>query len=193
MIELVVGTAVMSICLLAIAMLVRSGTRYLQLTIAKTELQRNALFCTGRIFHEFGETNDGSIASGTSTAPTNWVVFGSPRIPETGEVDYDNMGRLVWHKMVGYYLSNDTAGDGAPCVMRSVKVLATPVPYPPNAPPLASFLPQAGESRVIARNVTRFECYKAAGNLVVSLRLDLSEGYGRKYGFEVKTEVYARN
>lgn len=212
LIEVMMACALTGICLLGIAALVRAGVRYLLLTNARTDLQRDALLLMRRLGEEFAESNDASFtcgnndadntpvgecpdpgctASGTSTY--RGVVFASPRSPATGEVVYDNTGRMFWPKYVCYFQNVD---QGIPGVVRTVVHIPTPPPYPPaaSAPDvfLAAITPPI-KYKIMARNVTLFHCVQAAACMEVHIRMDLPSGYGRRYGFEVKSQVYTRN
>lgn len=194
LLELLVSQAILGICLIGIAALAKAGTRYLLVTNAKTDLQRDAILAMRGISHEFQETNDGSFNAGNSAedpnGSTNYgVVFASPRDAKTGQVDYDSVGRLLWCKYICYYKRN----INGPCIVRSVAKLDPKVPFPPPASPLDSFLTVDYGFTIVSRNVTRFECSKDSSNLNILLRVDLPSNYGKNYGFLVQTQVFARN
>lgn len=190
-----IASAVVGVCLLGVWALVRAGTRYLLVTNAKTELQRNAIFCIGRLSREFQETNDGSFEVGNAlTVPASvnrGVLFASPRDPDSGEIDYDEEGRMFWPKAVAYYQKTEA---GIPCIVRTATKLPVRVSYPPPMTSLDQYLSTPLELRVLARHVTVFECTQPTPAILkVTIRCELPSGYGRKYGFEVQTQVFARN
>ncbi|MBN9417943.1 MAG: hypothetical protein J0I12_21020 [Candidatus Eremiobacteraeota bacterium] len=192
--ELIAAQAVLGVCLLGIASLVRAGSRYMMVTNAKTELQKSALLTIRHIVQEFQETNDGSFTTGTSAAvPTTQshygVVFASPRDPKDGSVNYDQ-GRLVWCKYVCFYKRDI---NGVPSIVRTVAKLDPKVPYPPPCDALDTFLLRDYGITVVADHITTFECWKASANLLILLRADLPSNYGKNYGFQVETQVFARN
>ena len=194
LIEVLVSQAILGVCLLGIAALAKAGTRYLLVTNAKTDLQRDAILTLRGISQQFQETNDGSFTVGNSLADPNGsvnygVVFGSPRDPKTGHVDYDSVGRLLWCKYVCYY-KRDING---PCIVRAVAKLDPKLPYPPPVNALDDFLRVDYGFTLVARNVTQFECSKDSANLSVLLRVELPSNYGKNYGFLVQTQVFARN
>lgn len=45
----------------------------------------------------------------------------------------------------------------------------------------------------MARNATLFHCVQAASCMEVHLRMDLPLQHGKKYGFEVRSQVFTRN
>lgn len=195
LIELIASQAVLGVCLLGIAALVRAGSRYLLITNAKTDLQKEAVLSLRSIAQEFQETNDGSFTVGNSLAAPNGaanygVVFASPRDPKDGSVDYDSAGRLLWCKYVCFY-KRDVNGE--PCVVRSAAKLDPKLPYPPPASPIDTFLSASYGMSVVSRHVTKFECWKESANLLVLIRLSLPSNYGKNYGFEMQTQVFARN
>lgn len=194
LIELVVAQAVLGVCLLGIAALVRSGTRYMLLTNAKAELQKSGLLTLRHMTQEFQETNDGSFSTGNSVAAPNGqahygVVFGSPRDPKDGSIEYQD-GRLVWCKFVCYYLRTI---NGGPAIVRTVAKLDPKVPYPPACDAIDTFLLRDYGITVVAKNVAKFECWKESANLLIQLRVTLPANYGKNYGFELETQVFARN
>lgn len=210
--------------MLGVLSLVKAGTRYLLVTNAKTDLQRDALLLMRKLAEEFSETNDAAFSVGYNPAgnqpagqicqhcgagcdpagaafppgtpfPTGntakvGIVFASPRSPVSGDVVYDDTGRMFWPKMVCYYQAIDA---GIPCVVRVVSHLPVVVSYPPPPPSLDGFLSTPLPYKVMARNVTLFHCTQAASCMELHLRLDLPSGYGRRYGFEVRSQVFTRN
>ena len=195
LIELIAAQAVLGVCLLGIAALVKAGTRYLLVTNAKSDLQKEAILALRSIAQQFQETNDEAFTVGNSAldpnGSTNYgVVFASPRDPKDGSVDYDSAGRLLWCKYVCFY-KRDINGDT--CVVRTVARIDPKLPYPPSADPLDLFLSRSYPYTVTSRHVTKFECRKESSNLLVLLRIDLPSNYGKKYGFQLETQVFARN
>lgn len=192
LIELSVASVLIGICLLGVWALVRSGSRYLMATNAKTTLQRDAILCISRITREFQETNDGSFTVGNTANSSvhKGVLFASPRNPDTGEVDYDDRGRLFWPKLVCFYLAQEA---GIPCVVRTATKIPNPTSYPPPVVSVDAYLAVPQPIKVIARNVTKFECEKQAASLDITMRCDLPSGFGRRYGFEIQTEVFTKN
>lgn len=195
LIEVIAAQAVLGVCLLGIAALVKAGSRYLLVTNAKTDLQKEAILTLRSIAQQFQETNDDCFTVGNSAIDPNpstnyGVVFASPRDPKDGSVDYDSAGRLLWCKYVAYYKKDV---NGQSCVVRSVTRLDPKLPYPPPADPLDLFLTRSYPFSVVSRHVTRFECAKESSNLRVLLRIDLPSNYGKKYGFQLESQVFARN
>ena len=195
LIELLLAQALLGVLLLAIAALARAGTRYLLVTNAKTEMQRDAILCVRSIARDFAETNDESFTAGNSTAAPNayvnfGVVFASPRNPQTGLVEYDDAGRLLWSKFVCCY-KRDV--NGVPCIVRGVERLEHRLPYPPAAEPIDTFLSTPRHFKILARNATIFECWKNASTLSVLMQVELSSNYGKNYGFKIQTQVFTRN
>lgn len=195
LIELIASQIVLGVCLLGIAALVKAGSRYMLVTNAKTDLQKSALLTIRSIAQQFQETNDGSFSTGNSTADPNsqvhyGVVFGSPRDPKDGRVEYDDVGRLLWCKFVAFY-KRDVNGE--PCIVRTVAKLDPKLPYPPPCAALDAFLTTDYGISVVSRHVTKFECWKDASNLLIQMRVDLPSNYGKNYGFQVETQVFARN
>lgn len=192
LLEVVIASALMGICLLGILALVRSGARYLQLTEAKTALQSDAIKLMRRLMDEFSETNDSAFEVGNSTngSTRQGVVFASPRNPVSGEVSYDGAGRMLWPKMVCYYLTQE---QGVGCVARNVAAVPHPTAFPPSLPSLDNYLSIEYPSRILARNVSLLELKREASVLALQLRMELPASYGRKYGFEVKTQIFTRN
>lgn len=193
LVEMVVSAALIGICLTGILALVKAGTRYLLVTNAKQDMQREALLLIRTFAEEFAETNDASFAVGNGVSTTNvGVVFASPRSPVNGNIAYDDFGRLFWPKYVCYYVGNEVS-TGLKVVNRVVAHIPNPPPFPPGAPPIDDFLAQPFVPTVVARNVSAFNVTKAASAAEVVVRLELPSGYGRKYGFEVKTMIFTRN
>lgn len=154
LIEVMMACCITGICMLGIAALVKAGVRYLLITNARVDLQRDALFFMRKFSEEFAETNDGSFQCGnndadntppgpcpsctaTGVSANRGVVFASPRSPTTGEVVYDSSGRMFWPKYVAYYTQVD---NGIPGIVRVVAHIPTPPPFPPPAPSLDSFI-----------------------------------------------------
>jgi hypothetical protein len=188
-----IASAVVGVCLLGVWALVRAGGRYLLVTNAKTELQRNAIFCIGRLSREFQETHDGSfqVGNGANGSVNRGVLFASPRDPDTGEIDYDDEGRMFWPKAVAFYQKTEA---GIPCIVRTATKLPVRVSYPPPMTSLDQYLSTPLDLRILARHVTFFECTQPTPAILnVKIRCELPSGYGRKYGFEVETQVFARN
>ena len=195
LIELLIAQALLGIVLLGIAALAKAGGRYLLVTEAKTTLQRGAILCARHMANEFSETNDGSFTVGNSTADPNTcanfgVVFANPRNPTTGQVDYDDIGRLLWPKFVCLY-KHDV--HGVSCIVRAVDKLDHRLPYPPPAEPIDTFLSTPRHISIVCRNVTVFECWKDSANLLMLLQVELPSNYGKNYGFQIQTQVFARN
>ena len=178
--------------MLGILAMVRAGVRYLQLTEARAALQTDAIKLMRKLMDEFSETNDASFEVGNSSngSAQKGVLFASPRNPASGEVSYDNAGRMLWPKMVCFYLTTE---QGVSCVARNVAAIPQPTAFPPNVPSLDSYLSVEYPSRILARNVSLFELKRDASILTLQLRMDLPANYGRKYGFEVKTQIFTRN
>lgn len=203
LIELMFASALMGICLLGVLALVKAGNRYLLVTQAKTDLQRGALIMIRRLNDEFSETNDAaykvSRKNEVPVCPTcgpgtsnnvDGVLFASPRSAVTGDIAYDAEGRMYWPKWICYYKRTD---DPGPRVVRVVTSVETPQPFPPSPVLVGAFLSVPLPYKVMCKNVTSFHCVSAASTLTVHLRLDLPSGYGRKYGFEIRTQVFTRN
>lgn len=225
LIELMVSSALMGICMLGILALVKAGTRYLMVTQAKLDLQRDALIMMRNLAQEFSETNDVSFnvaynptgndpagqicdachaghdpndtgppwtpyPAGNSPANIFGVVFASPRSAVTGDIAYDAAGRMYWPKMVCYYIRTY---QGIKCVAREVVRIADPTTYPPPVPSVGTFLSAPNPWKIVCKNVTLFHCQKGPSSLELHLRLDLPSGYGKRYGFEVHSQVFARN
>ncbi|MBS2036535.1 hypothetical protein JST97_16200 [bacterium] len=195
LIELIAAQAVLGVCLMGIAALVKAGSRYLLVSNAKSDLQKEAILTLRSIAQQFQETNDDCFTVGNSTldpnSSTNYgVVFASPRDAKTGAIEYDSAGRLLWCKYVAFYKRN--VGPDT-CVVRSVARLDPKLPYPPPADPIDLFLTKGYPMSVVSRHVTKFECTKENSNLTMVLRIDLPSNYGKNYGFEMETEVFARN
>ncbi len=191
LVEILIAQTLAILCLVILGKVIHSGVRYLLVTEAKAEIQRDCILIARGIAREFAETHDGSFAVGNSTINGNGsarygVVFGSPRDPATGRVEYDNVGRLLWHKFVAYYLENGQ-------IRRCVAKLDNKLPYPPSVEPLHAFLANHYASKVTGRNVRVFECWKDASSMGLLLQLALPSGYGKDYGVEVQTLVYTRN
>lgn len=210
LIEVLVACGLVGICLTGVAALVKAGVRYLLLTNARADLQRDAIFLNRRLAEEFAETNDGSFQCGnndadntppgpcpscgvTGTSTYRGIVFASPRSPITGQIVYDGSGRMFWPKYVGYFHNVDNGVTG---VVRTVAHIPTPPPFPPPAPSLDTFigsLPPPIAYKIVGRNVTLFHCRQQASCLEIHLRLDLPASFGRRYGFELRSQVFTRN
>jgi hypothetical protein len=206
LVELMIASALAGICMLGILALMKAGNRYLLVTQAKADLQHDALSLVHKLILEFSETNDTTFAVGNAACsscqaehghphPGNGslhkgVVFASPRSALTGKVEYDDVGRMLWQKYVCYY---ERPVDGLPCVVREACNLPDTPAFPPSPPSLDDFLTVNYDRRIMARNCTLFECFQSATNLEVHIRMEMPSGFGRKYGFEFKTQVFARN
>ena len=205
LIELLIASGLIGICLLGILALAQSGSRYMMVTNAKVEMQNSALLLSRHLFEEFSETNDGSFEVGApyEAGQTNrGVVFISPRSPVSGEIDTDLYGRLKWQKVVAYYARMDA---GIPCVVRAAKgfPLGDPKCIPGSDPPyrafvtpcepLDTFLAGVTQYSVEARNAVEFDCKGDAANLTFKVHFEMPSGYGRRYGFVVSSQVFARN
>ncbi|MBT9582206.1 prepilin-type N-terminal cleavage/methylation domain-containing protein [bacterium] len=198
LLETLIASALIGICLMGVWSLVRAGSRYLLITNAKVELQNGAIRTLRLIAEQFSETNDRSFYCGNSTVqPLNngqvnhGVVFVSPRDPVTGEIEHDLKGRILWSKYVAFYHYEETPGNF--CVARSSTNMATKWPYPVRPPYLDPYLQTNPDRKILARNVALFECEQYPANLKVRMLCQLSSGWGKKYGFEVETMVYTRN
>ena len=125
LLETLIASALMGLCMVGILALVRSGSRYLQLTEARAALQTDAIKLMRKLMDEFSETNDGSFEVGNSSngSTHQGVLFASPRNPASGEVSYDNNGRMLWPKLICFYVSTD---QGVGCVVRSVAAVPQP-------------------------------------------------------------------
>lgn len=198
LIETLIASALISICLLGVWRLVQAGSRYLLITDAKVEMQNGALRCLRMIAEQFCETNERAFTVGNSTASPSYasqtnqgVIFNSPRDPGTGEIEHDAMGRIRWAKYVAFYKYEQLPGQFV--VARSSANCDPVLPYPRFPPLLDAFLATNPSPRIVARHVAIFECVKFPGNVQVRLRCELPSGFGRKYGFEAETMVFARN
>ncbi len=203
LIEVIIACGLVGICLLGVLALVQAGSRYLMVTQAKMDLQRDALILVRRLNEEFAESNDAAfsvsrrdevpvcVACGPGTSNNvDGLLFGSPRSASTGEVVYDAEGRMYWVKWVCYYKRTDAPG---PRVVRVVTSVEEPKPFPPSPILVGAYLSTPLPYKVMARNVSTFHCVKGASTMALHLRMDLPSGYGRKYGFEIRTQVFTRN
>ena len=203
LIELMVASALVGICLLGVLALVQAGSRYLMVTQAKMDLQRDALTLVRRLNEEFAETNDAAFTvsrknevpdcpvCGVGTGNNvDGILFASPRSANTGEIAYDAEGRMYWPKWVCYYKRTDAPG---PRVVRVVTSVEDPKPFPPSQILVGAYLSTPLPYKVMAHHATTFHCVRGASTMALHLRMDLPSGFGRKYGFEIRTQVFTRN
>jgi len=192
LLEMMVACAVASICALGILALVKAGVRYLLVTDAKTTMQKDAILVMRKLSDEFAETNDAAFDVGNSTngSVNRGVVFRNPRDPVSGEVSYDATGRMYWPKLVCYYL---VVENNVSCIARNVQADPTPKSYPQGVDPLDTFVSTITNYRIMARNVSLFELTRGASILAMQLKMELPSNYGRKYGFEIKSQIFVRN
>ncbi|MBX3169481.1 MAG: prepilin-type N-terminal cleavage/methylation domain-containing protein [Candidatus Eremiobacteraeota bacterium] len=194
LLEMMIACSVASICALGILALVKAGVRYLLVTEAKTTLQKDAILAMRRLSDEFSETNDASFNIGNSTngSVNRGVVFANPRDPVSGEVSYDPAGRMYWPKLVCYFVKVES---NVQCIARNVTLLPIPKAFPPPVDLLDTYLGNTSStpSKIVARNVALFELTNDASIMALDLKMELPSNYGRKYGFQVKTQIFIRN
>ena len=193
LVEMMIACAVASICALGILALVKAGVRYLLVTDAKTSMQKDAILVMRKLADEFSETNDASFEIGNSLNGSvhRGVVFRNPRDPATGEVSYENgTGRMFWPKIVCYYLTTE---NNVSCIARNVTAEPDPKPYPQSVDNLDTYLTNVAPYRILARNVSLFELTRSASIMALQLKMELPSNSGRKYGFEIKTQIFVRN
>lgn len=122
--ELLICTALLGIVLWGVYMLITSTTRHYSVMTASLDLQREALLASSWITKEMAEGNKTSFA--ISEDPPG-ISFGSPRTL-TGGLQYTEDGRLVWQKVVCYYIEER---EGVKVIIRKEKQLDPKKSVPP--------------------------------------------------------------
>lgn len=129
-----------------------AGLRYVRVTNATIDVQRSCLTALARVTQELTEANQ----FGFETTGSE-IIFVSPR-DENGRLRYDIANRLLWQKLVVFYL--DTV-NGSQCLMRKEKLLDKPVSKAQTPPSVATLrndpnlLPRLVASHISSFNVVR--------------------------------------
>jgi hypothetical protein len=183
LIELLISATLMGLCLSAVHMLVKAGNNYLRVSQAKHDLQSQALLSLAWLQRELGESDPESYK--TLSTPYQGVIFASPR-DDSGQVQYD-LGRMLWPKFICYYVKDQN-------LVRKVKSVAPPFPYPPPAPGVDTVAGDASLTiRTLAKHVTLFEVSGTQIPINIKLELTMEPNLGKAYAIQVKSQVFPRN
>ena len=183
LIELLISAFLMGLCLTSVHMLVQAGNRYLRVSQARHEIQSQALLSLAWLQRELAESDPDSYR--TLATPYQGIVFASPR-DNSGQVQYD-LGRMLWPKFLCYYVKDQN-------LVRKVKSLVPPSPYPPPAPQVDVVASDPNlPLRSLARHVTKFEIGAQKIPVDITLQLTMEPNLGKAYAIEVKTQVFPRN
>lgn len=123
MAEILVSLALLSLIMVAMDVVLRSGVRYMRHTTLLTELQQSSVLAISRLTAELLETNENALRGDE----VSYVAFGSPRSPDGGTT-FDGANNLQWHKVVAYYIA---PYQGETALYRKERAFPTPNPGPP--------------------------------------------------------------
>jgi prepilin-type N-terminal cleavage/methylation domain-containing protein len=190
LVEVLVASALFSICLTTVWMMVSAGALYLRTSDSVTQMQAQAVRALGVMVREFPDTDPGATCNSTTLPGVSGIAFPSPRDPATGIVDYDSVGRMLWPGYVCYYLD--------PSSLRLVRAYWPNNPVPNDVPPsltdLSYVIGGSVSTRVLATGVENFTAFvQNQGPVNITLGCGLTTGTGKNYEILLQTNVYCRN
>lgn len=186
--EIIVSLALISLIMISIHNVLRSGTRYLNNTTLTTELQQACVLSSGRLVTELLESNATCIRGDSTNF--RYVTFGSPRDAQ-GRCTFDaTSGELNWHYYIGYYVAEKPGEE--PALYRKTEPLS-PVQTAPPSIPLgyndAYWQGRSGPAQKIGHRVYYVDVVSAT-NINVILGVKSRDG---RFLINIVTKLKARN
>ncbi len=195
LIELIVASAIVILLMVEVWGLVRAGGRFYLRVRSQSDIQRNSLLALRWITKEIGDgsaisfreyTTDGA-GGQASTVSRAGIVFGSPT-DASGQVHYDERGRLQWSSVIGYYIEPSDR-----ILYRQKLLLPAPQGYPPiinNDLHSTDQLATLPAPRLVARHIHSIETVQGPSDILVKLHTrDQDIGYG----ITVQTRLEMKN
>ncbi len=190
LVEMLVVLAIVSVIVVSVGLLIRTGVDYYLYSTEQVEVQRQGLFSLTRLSRELAPTNFDSVA--VYSAPVSGIVFASPR-DALGTFQRDGSGRIIWTKLICYYVADF---NGRSTLLRKEELLATPaveVPDPNSLGRTAAYFDGlATTPRVIARGVVNFNAVLRTDAVELSVTSRVENG--RSFlEMDMETTIVPRN
>ncbi len=170
LLEATIVLSLMVALMVLVTMFFVRGQRYTIATETYAAVQRQATQVLGRMTEEMYRGSRRQLVVGTDNKDVGFLSFapveGSG--PDEPLVEFEpNTGRLVWKKWVAF------AFDSSRQEVRRVEIPliseVTELATPANPPGDVALFRSSPESRLLSRDVSRFEVYQSAGGVSVSL------------------------
>lgn len=174
LVELMIATSLFALVAATMAVLIKSGFRYMREADERAELQRTSLFVLSGLSREITESSPDCVRFGESSGAQG-LVFASPR-GANDAVDYTN-NHLQWKKWVCVFWDESNRR-----LLRKEEFFANPTTFKPDPSPqglnksvesFAGSLSQTG--RILAREVSDFQV-EGDREVRIVLRTEVGDG-----------------
>ncbi len=172
LLELFIGIAIFGMISVALGLLIRTGTEYIQKTEERAELQRTSLYALSGMSREIAESSHDSIRLNDQPTGLPGIVYATPR--GNGGVTYSN-NNLQWKRIVGVYWDSTQE-----LLLRTEEDLAAPTTFVPDLSTLGlnksvSYFASLNNSsrKLLARNVSGFSVTATNGFRVITFDLEV--------------------
>ena len=186
LVELMIASSLFALVAATMAVLIKSGYRYMREADERAELQRTSLFVLSGLSREITESSPDCVRFGASSGPQG-LVFASPR-GANDAVDYTG-NHLQWKKWVCVYWDESNRR-----LLRQEEYFANPTTFKPDPSPqgldksVASFAGSPSQQgRILAREVSDFRV-EGDREVRIVLRTEVGEE-DRKSSLVTRTTV----
>ncbi|MCA9797449.1 MAG: hypothetical protein KC910_36810 [Candidatus Eremiobacteraeota bacterium] len=184
--ELLIASSLFFMLSLALFQVMQTGSDFLRRSEASLDMQKELLLSLTWIHKDMSESS-----AALFVREADGMVFASPRDLDD-QLRLDGVGRLMWQRVVAYYLEERA---GVPCLIRKERAI-TASANPPTLPSLDEMRSDSSlPPRVLARNVQRFEgadVVRADVPYAITVYCAKEVG-GREFGTRAETSVFFRN
>jgi prepilin-type N-terminal cleavage/methylation domain-containing protein len=196
LIEVSIVSALFLVLLSGLYMLTTTGLGTMLQTRASSDSRDEALKGMQALCWELANSSKDSVAdSATLGAAAVWFLSADLPVPDSGTVEFQPGGRILWQKRSCYYLDITRQ-----TLMRSELDLIAPTPFavpaPGPSPTLSDFESVTGAGqKVVARQVSQFEvALVSAANYRITISSLEKLGAGdKKTEVRLETQIGVRN